>query len=120
MIIRIRDIKIAGGIHDNALRRTKPGFNRRASIAAVTVISTSGYGSDDTGCIHLSDAAIRSVCNVKVAGSIYGNARRPTKPGFSRRPSVTAVASSSISGHGGDDAAGIHLPDTKTVAKRLS
>jgi hypothetical protein len=62
-----------------------------------------------------ADAVVSQVGDIEVAGRIGGQAVRKVELGGGGRAAVTAETGGSGSGDGGDDALGIHAPDTMVV-----
>ena len=67
----ICDVEIAGIVHCYALRVIKPCISGRAVVSAVAPGSIACHRGDNTACIHLADAVVKSICDVEIAGIVH-------------------------------------------------
>ena len=75
----------------------------------------SGYGCNDTVCVHLADTTIAVICDIKVAGTVYSDAPGVIQRSFDGKAVIASITGGAITGHGCNDTVCVHLADT-TIA----
>jgi hypothetical protein len=70
----VSDIQVASGIHRHTVRLIQAGVGGRATVSSITPTVRARHCGDDTIGVHLADAAVEGISDVKVSEAIqrYG------------------------------------------------
>ena len=107
----VGDVKVAGGIHGDAVGIGQLGAGGRTVVAAKALRPVSRYGGDDP-IRHLADAGVTGVGDVQVAGGIHRDAVGIKQLGAGRR---TAIAEGCAASRHGRDHATRNLADAVII-----
>lgn len=111
MIHLVCNVEIPRTIHAYPGRKKPPLFRRSAVSEAKQAPCASGHGGDEARpAVHLSDEV--PIRNEEVSGIVFEHVFGAGQSRADRRASIAGrTTDPSTSGHCGDDAGGIHLPN---------
>ena len=112
MIVRLGDVEITLGVHDNADGVVKLRLRGRSAVAGLAEDPIAGHGGNDAGgVVHLAEAVVLAVCEEDVAGGVHCHRHWVVYRRGGGRSAVAPVVSETVSDNGVDCARGmIHLP----------
>ncbi len=77
----ISDEEVAAAVYRRASRIAQFGTGGGSAVSVVARCARARHGADDTICIHLANALVGGISDVKVAAAVYRHAERTVQLG---------------------------------------
>src|SRR6185295_19589141 len=112
VVVGVRDVQITRGIQSQGRGSIQQGAGSSASVTAQPFEGSARDGCDGAaGGRHFAHDVVVGIGDVHVSGLVEGHAVRTVEGGRGGRAGVPSEAEGTGSGHGGDGAVGVNLPD---------
>src|SRR5207253_2708541 len=116
VVLRVRDVEVAGGIEGHAAWADELRGGRGAAVAREALRTGAGVGRDDAAGGDLPDAVVLTLRDVEVAGGIEGHADGFVELRGGRGAAVACETHRTCAGVGRDGAVGGDLADAVVAA----